>query len=76
MVPEFSAAAANLEIGKYSADPVQTEFGFHVIKLNDKRAKDPQPFDSVKDQVRGMLMQTKVAEYIEGLRESSTIEKK
>ena len=76
MVPEFSAATATLEVGTYSAVPVQTEFGYHVIKLNDKRAKDPQPFDSVKDQVRGMLMQTKVAEYIEGLRESSTIEKK
>lgn len=76
MVPEFSAATARLEVGKYSAEPVQTEFGFHVIKLNDKRAKDPQPFASVKEQVRGMLLQTKVAEYVEGLRSAATIERK
>jgi len=75
MVPEFSAAAATLEVGKYSAEPVKTEFGFHVIKLNDKRAKDPQPFESVKDQVRGIMMQTKVAEFVEGLRDSATIER-
>jgi len=76
MVPEFSAATAQLEIGKYSQAPVKTEFGYHVIKLNDKRKKDPQPFESVKEQVRGMVMQNKVAEYIDGLHAAAKIERK
>lgn len=74
MVPEFSAAAAELEIGKYSAAPVKTEFGFHIIKLADKRAVAPQPFDVVKDQVQGIVMRNKVAEYVDGLHEAAEIE--
>jgi len=74
MVPEFSEATAAMEVGKYSTKPVATEFGFHVILLEDKRAKDPQPFDSVKQQVHGMLLQSKVAEFIDGLRAAAEIE--
>ncbi len=76
MVPEFSAAAAALEVGKYSAAPVKTEFGFHIIKLTDKRKKQPQPFEAVKEQVRGMLMRTKVANYVDSLHDAAKIEKK
>ena len=74
MVPEFSAAAAELEVGKYSATPVKTEFGYHIIKLVDKRAVAPQPFDTVKDQVQGMVMRNRVAEYVDGLHEAAEIE--
>lgn len=76
MVPEFSAAAAELEIGKYTAEPVKTEFGYHIIKLVDKRAVAPQPFESVKDQVRAILMRTKVAEFVDGLHDAAEIERK
>jgi len=76
MVPEFSTAAAGLEVGKYSAAPVKTEFGFHIIKLNEKRKKAPQPFDSVKAQVKEILVHTKVSEYIDGLHEAAEIERK
>lgn len=74
MVPEFSNATAELEVGKYTAAPVKTEFGFHIIKLEDKRSKTPQPFESVKQQVHTMLLQSKVAEYIDGLRAAAEIE--
>ncbi len=76
MVPEFSAATAQLEVGKYSAAPVKTEFGFHIIQLDDKRSKAPQPFESVKEQVRGMMMRNKVAEYVDALHAAAAIEKK
>jgi len=50
MVPEFAEAAFNLkEIGKYS-EPVQTDFGWHIIKLLDKKELDP--FETVKDEIR------------------------
>ncbi|MEM7259539.1 MAG: peptidylprolyl isomerase [Pseudomonadota bacterium] len=74
MVPEFSAAVAAMEPGQHSAAPVQTQFGYHVIKLNDTRSKEAAPFDSVKDQIRGMMMNNRVQEFIEGLRSGATIE--
>jgi len=75
MVPEFSAATAELEVGKYTAEPVKTQFGYHIIKLTDKRAKEPQPFESVKEQVRGMIMRDSIAEFVDGLHAGATIEK-
>src|ERR1700749_4537698 len=50
MVPEFSAAAFALEPGKIS-DPVKTQFGWHVIKVEEKRARQAPPFDQVKGQL-------------------------
>ena len=52
MVPEFEKAAFALEVGKYTKEPVQSQFGWHVIKVEDKRAKQPPAFDEVKDQVQ------------------------
>ena len=75
MVPEFAAATAELEVGKYSATPVKTEFGYHIIKLADKRAKDPQPFESVKDQLRGVMANNAVADFIRDLREAAEIDR-
>lgn len=76
MVPEFSEAVATMEAGKYSAAPVKTQFGYHIIKLVDTRSKEPQPFETVKDQIRNMVMSTKVQEFIEGLRGEAEIEMK
>ncbi len=64
MVPEFEKAANELEIGKYSKTPVQTQFGFHVIKLEDKRVKQPPAFDQVKDQVKSMLIRDRYTDLI------------
>lgn len=73
MVPEFSAAVATMEPGKHSAAPVQTQFGFHIIKLEDTRSKEPQPFESVKEQISQMMMRTQVEDFIKGLHESAEI---
>jgi len=75
MVPEFSQAVAKMEPGKHTAEPVKTDFGWHVIKLEDQRSKTPQPFETVKDQIRNMMLRDKVAEYIDGLHENATIER-
>ena len=59
MVPEFQAAVETLEVGAIS-DPVQTQFGWHVIKLNDKRQKSAPTLDAVRDQLTQELQQRAV----------------
>lgn len=54
MVPEFSDAAFKLKAGQLS-QPVQTQFGWHVIKLEEKRMSQPPAFDQVKDDIKGQL---------------------
>ena len=75
MVPEFSQAVAAMEPGKYTEEPVKTDFGWHVIKLVDRRARSPQSFESVKDQIRNVVLRTKVAEYIDELHASAEIDR-
>ena len=50
MVPEFSTVAFKLDKGKFS-DPVKTQFGWHIILVEDKRKRPPPPFDQVKGQL-------------------------
>lgn len=52
MVPEFEAAVFDLEKGKYTKEPVKTQFGYHVILKEDERDREPPSFDQVKEQIR------------------------
>ncbi|MGN6549083.1 MAG: peptidylprolyl isomerase [Pararhizobium sp.] len=56
MVPEFEKAAFALKPGEYTKTPVKTQFGWHVIKVEDKRKVPPPPLDQVSDQVKQVLM--------------------
>jgi len=64
MVPEFEEAAFGLEKGAYTKTPVKSQFGFHVIKLEDKRIAPPPAFDQVQDQVKQLVMRDKYMELI------------
>ncbi len=59
MVPEFEEAAFKLEKGAYTKEPVKSEFGFHVIKVEDKRVTPPPAFEQVEPQVRQLVMRDK-----------------
>lgn len=74
MVPPFSEAVVALENGKYSKQPVQTQFGWHVILREESRALTPPPFDSIKEQIRPMLQRQKAQAMIEGLRKAAKVE--
>lgn len=74
MVPEFGDAAAKLEPGQIS-DPIKTQFGWHIIKLDEKRPKVFPPLDQVKDQVARYVVQKAQSELVMKLREGAKIER-
>ncbi|MBN8980589.1 MAG: peptidylprolyl isomerase [Rhizobiales bacterium] len=74
MVPEFSAVAFSLEPGKIS-DPVKSQFGWHVIKVEEKRDRKPPSFDDVKQQVSTFVVRKAQADYVTKLRAAAKIER-
>ncbi|HYQ08980.1 MAG TPA: peptidylprolyl isomerase [Xanthobacteraceae bacterium] len=74
MVPEFAEAAFKLDKGQIS-DPVKTQFGWHIIKIEDKRIKPTPTFDEVKGQLQNYVARRAQAELVENLRKSATIER-
>ena len=54
--------------------PVRTEFGWHVIKLEDKREKAPPPLESVETQLRGVILRAKANETVKALKDAAAIE--
>ena len=59
MVPEFDAAVFAMEVGAISDAPVQTQFGYHLIKLNSKKGKENIPFEEIVDEIKDVLLQEK-----------------
>jgi peptidyl-prolyl cis-trans isomerase C len=74
MVPEFETAAFALEKGAYSKEPVKSQFGFHVIKIEDKRKQEPPALEQVETQVRQLVMRDKYVELLEKAKEASPVE--
>jgi peptidyl-prolyl cis-trans isomerase C len=75
MVKPFAAALAGLEKGKYTKQPVQTEYGYHVIKLEDLRAPTPPGYDDVKERLKAEVQRKKVHAYMDELRKVAKVEK-
>lgn len=73
MVAPFSEAVIALENGKYTTEPVETQFGWHVILREDSRSKTPPPFEAVKEQFRPMMEREKVQAYLEQLRKQANV---
>jgi parvulin-like peptidyl-prolyl isomerase len=65
MVPEFSAAADKLKKGEFTKEPVKTQFGFHIIYLEDKKEAGIQKFDDVKEQIKDIINKKKFNTLIE-----------
>ncbi|GAC1306870.1 MAG: peptidylprolyl isomerase [Steroidobacteraceae bacterium] len=75
MVKPFSDAVKNLKKGEMTPEPVQTQFGWHIIQLEDTRGVAPPPFDQVKPQVTKALIQKQLVAYVDDLKKNAKIEK-
>ncbi|MCA2006071.1 MULTISPECIES: peptidylprolyl isomerase [Tritonibacter] len=74
MVPEFEAAVAEMRPGEVS-DPVQTQFGWHIIKLNDRRKLEAPDYEDVREEIGLELAQQAVEDRINQLTASATIDR-
>ena len=73
-VAEFSAAMTKLDKGQMTDTPVKTQFGFHIIRVDDVRDTKLPSLDEVKPQVSQQLQQQKIAKYQESLRAKAKIQ--
>ncbi|GLP87214.1 peptidylprolyl isomerase [Tritonibacter mobilis] len=74
MVPEFEAAVAEMRPGEVS-EPVQTQFGWHIIKLNDRRKLEAPDYEDVREEIGLELAQQAVEDRINQLTASATIDR-
>ncbi len=74
MVKPFSDAVIGMEKGAYTKEPVKTQFGWHIILLEDTRKTTPPPFEQVKPQLQMMVRNQRIQDYIQGLREKAEVE--
>ena len=74
MVPEFEEAVAGMEAGGVS-EPVETQFGWHVIKLNETRTGEAPVLEAVREELETQVRQTKVQEAIESLTEAAEVDR-
>jgi len=76
MVKPFADAVKALKKGETTPEPVQTQYGWHIIKLEEIREVTPPPFDQVKAQVTKNLIQKKLVAYVEDMKKTAKIDKK
>src|SRR5262245_45547607 len=74
MVPEFSAAVSALEKGQFTDEPVKTQFGYHVILLEDEKPIEAPPLDDVKVQLTQQIQQQNVKKHMDALKAAAKIE--
>ncbi len=75
MLPEFSDAAFALKPGQITETPVHTRYGWHVIKLEDRRTAQPPSFEQSRDEIRQQLIQAAVQDFVKQAKTGIAIEK-
>jgi peptidyl-prolyl cis-trans isomerase C len=74
MVPAFSEALAALADGATTQQPVQSQFGWHVIQREASRDQEPAPYDQVKDQLKSMMQAQKLQQHLAELRKAAVVD--
>jgi peptidyl-prolyl cis-trans isomerase C len=73
-VPEFASAAEKLQKGQMTDEPVHTQFGWHIIRVDDVRQTPPPPFEQVKAQIAQQMQQEKLQAFEENLRSKAKVQ--
>jgi len=74
MVPEFGEAVGKLEKGQMTQTPIKTQFGYHIIVLDDKRQKDVPPLDQIKPMLKQQMQQDAIKKMLEDLRAKAKVD--
>ncbi len=72
-VPEFAMALQSIEVGQYSKQPVKTQFGWHIILVEDMREANKPTLEQVKPQLQRIMMSQRINDYVTGLREKASV---
>lgn len=75
MVPPFAEALQTIEPGSYGAEPVETQFGWHVILVEDTRESDGPALEEVREQIVNSLRQEEIQTFVSELRENANVER-
>lgn len=75
MIPEFAEAAFAMQPGQVLENPVRTQFGWHVIKVEERRRTEAPPFEEVQDQLRQQLFEREINGVVERIRAAARIER-
>ena len=73
-MPEFATAAEKLQKGQMTDTPVHTQFGWHIIRVDDVRETPPPPLEQVKPQIVQQMQQEKLQAFEENLRKNAKIQ--
>jgi peptidyl-prolyl cis-trans isomerase C len=73
MPPEFAAAVRAMTVGSHSATPVKTEYGFHVILLEETRKQEPPALEEVRSELVSAVERNRVQDYLKSLRDAATV---
>jgi len=74
MVPEFEQAAFALDVGGYTKEPVKSQFGWHVIKVTDKRVQQPPAFEQVAQQIRSIMLRENYLAKVTEMRKAAKVD--
>ena len=74
MVPEFGAAVSKLEKGKFTQEPVKTQYGYHVILLEDSKPIEAPPLEEVKPQIAQQLQQQNLRKQLDVFKAGAKVE--
>ena len=70
----MAQALSEMKKGSYSKTPVQTNYGWHVLKLEDSRNMQPPPFEKVKPQIASAIRAQRLKDYVSNIRNKAKIE--
>ena len=74
MVKPFGDSVKTLKKGEITAEPVESKFGWHIIRLDDTREVQPPPFEQVREQINNRVIQKRLQAYVDDLKKTAKIE--